>query len=292
MAHDTKSTWRTQFTPWKSAGNRSEASSNADEVVQQTGWVFNNETGSNLTLAEFVQTGDAEVRRYVKQFGFGPDELANKTLLEIGSGIGRMTSAFTKQCFSVIAADVDAAFLERCHETVGRHGDIAKLRKCHVVDGRSLQLPDGCVDIAFSYITLQHCEKTDALSLTTEAMRVTRSGGTVLLNYRTWVPADALLLPLGVAMRKLWLLPVIGKRFAVTRWSTRLGWQANRLNPDDVLAYVAQHAPQGKRLTNIVVHHSSKQARTVRTSGVLVKPMKRVNKSHWWLSATVEDQSR
>ena len=73
MAHDTKPTWRTQFTQWESAGNRSEASSNADEVVQQTGWVFNNETGSNLTLAEFVQTGDAEVRRYVKQFVFGPD---------------------------------------------------------------------------------------------------------------------------------------------------------------------------------------------------------------------------
>lgn len=292
MTHDTKPTWRTQFTPWKNAGNRSEASSNADEVVRQTGWVFNNETGSNLTLAEFVQTGDVEVHRYVKQFGFGPDELANKTLLEIGSGIGRMTSAFTKQCFSVIAADVDAAFLERCHETVGRHGNIAKLRKCHVVDGRSLQLPDSCVDIAFSYITLQHCEKTDALSLTTEAMRVTRSGGTVLLNYRTWVPADALLLPLGVAMRKLWLLPIIGKRLAGTRWSTRLGWQANRLSPDCVHAYVAQHAPQGKRLTNIVVHHSAKQIRRVRASGVLVKPMNRVNKSHWWLSATVEDQSR
>jgi ubiquinone/menaquinone biosynthesis C-methylase UbiE len=256
--------------------------------VRQTGWVFNNETGSDLTLADFVRTGDEEVRRYMHQFGFGPEALANKTLLEIGSGIGRMTSAFTRQCFAVVAADVDAAFLERCHETVGKHGDVSKLRTSHVADGSTLQLPDNCVDIVFSYITLQHCEKNDALSLSTEAMRVTRTGGTLLLNYRTWVRADAGLLPLGIAMRRLWRIPVIGKRLAVTRWSTRLGWQANRLSPDQVLAHISTHAPSGKRITNVVVHHSAKTTRTVKTLGVTVKPMKRVNKSHWWLTATVE----
>lgn len=288
MTQDQAPKWRTQFTPWKSAGNRTETSGTADQVVRETGWVFNNETGSDLTLADFVRTGDQEVRRYMHQFSFSPESLANKTLLEIGSGIGRMTSAFTQQCFAVVAADVDAAFLERCHETVGKHGQVAKLRTCHVADGSTLQLPDSCVDIAFSYITLQHCQKNDALSLTTEAMRVTRVGGTLLLNYRTWVRADALLVPLGIAMRRLWRVPVVGKRLAVTRWSTRLGWQANRLSPDQVLAHVAAHAPSGKRLANVVVHHSAKTTRTVHTRGVEVRPMKRVNKSHWWLSATVE----
>ncbi len=288
MTQDQLPKWRTQFTPWKSAGNRTETSGTADQVVRETGWVFNNETGSELTLADFVRTGDQEVSRYMRQFGFSSESLANKTLLEIGSGIGRMTSAFTRQCFAVVAADVDAAFLERCHETVGKHGQVAKLRTCHVADGSTLRLPDSCVDIAFSYITLQHCQKNDALSLTSEAMRVTRIGGTLLLNYRTWVPADALLVPLGMAMRRLWRVPVVGRRLAVTRWSTRLGWQANRLSPDQVLAHVSAHAPAVKRLTNVVVHHSAKKTRTVNTHGVEVRPMKRVNKSHWWLSATVE----
>ena len=288
MTHDNSPKWRTQFTPWKSAGNRTETGATADEVVRQTGWVFNNETGSDLTLAEFVRTGDEEVRRYMNQFGFSPESLTNKTLLEIGSGIGRMTAAFTKQCFAVIAADVDAAFLERCRETVGKHGDVAKLRTTHVADGSTLQLPDSCVDIVFSYITLQHCEKSDALSLTSEAMRVARTGGTLMLNYRTWVRADAGLLPLGIAMRRLWRIPVVGKRLAVTRWSTRLGWQANRLSPDQVLAHLAANSSSGKLLTNVVVHHSAKTTRTVKMPGVTVKPMKRVNKSHWWLTATVE----
>ena len=97
MTHDNSPKWRTQFTPWKSAGNRTETGGTADEVVRQTGWVFNNETGSDLTLADFVRTGDEEVGRYLRQFGFSPESLANKTLLEIGSGIGRMTAAFTKQ---------------------------------------------------------------------------------------------------------------------------------------------------------------------------------------------------
>ncbi|MFM1777002.1 MAG: hypothetical protein RLZZ260_569, partial [Actinomycetota bacterium] len=86
---------RAHHLPWNNAGNLADNDLSADDVVRETGWVFNNETGSDLTLADFVRTGDEEVRRYMNQFGFGPESLANKTLLEIGSGIGRMTSAFT-----------------------------------------------------------------------------------------------------------------------------------------------------------------------------------------------------
>ena len=40
------------------AGRASEDQPSADEVVRETGWVFNNETGERLTLDEFVATGD------------------------------------------------------------------------------------------------------------------------------------------------------------------------------------------------------------------------------------------
>ena len=52
---------RPQLIPWKAAGRVTEEQASADEVVQATGWVFNNETGDTLTLAEFVATGDSEV---------------------------------------------------------------------------------------------------------------------------------------------------------------------------------------------------------------------------------------
>jgi SAM-dependent methyltransferase len=274
--------------PWKSAGNRTEAGLTADDVVRSTGWVFNNETGSQLTLADFVATGDKEVQRYMRQFGLEAERLSTSTFLEIGSGIGRMTAPFTNRCAAVVAADIDAAFLERCRETVGKFGRPDRLRTVHVDDGRTLRIADRSVDVAFSYITLQHCERSDALSLTREALRVTRDEGIVILNYRSWVPLDVVLVPLGIVMRRLWKVPVIGKRLALRRWSTRLGWQANRLSPDDVLDFLYAIPDVAKRIATVSIHHSPRLVRRVRREGVAVAPLKRVNRSHWWLTVTLQ----
>lgn len=276
---------RAQFVPWRNAGNRTETGGSADEIVRSTGWVFNNETGSGLTLEEFVATGDKEVRRYMRQFGYGAQRLAPLTLLEIGSGIGRMTASFTEQCAHVVAADVDAAFLERCRETVGKHGRADRLTTTHVQDGSTLSLADDSVNIAFSYITLQHCQRNDALGLTREAVRVTRDGGTVILNYRSWVLSDILLIPAGMLVRLLWRMPAIGKRVSGMRWATRFGWQANRLSPDEVLQDIVNHSQ--KSLSDITMYHSPFQVRHVSHNNVQVKSLKRVNRSHWWLVATV-----
>ena len=65
---------RPQLIPWKVAGRVTERQASADEVVQATGWVFNNETGDTLTLAEFVATGDNEVAVYLDRFGLLGDD--------------------------------------------------------------------------------------------------------------------------------------------------------------------------------------------------------------------------
>ena len=277
-------TKRAHHLPWRRAGNLADNNLSADDVVRETGWVFNNETGNDLTLEEFVNTGDKEVQRYIRLLELGDINFESSTLLEIGSGIGRMTSAFTNRCEKVIAADVDSAFLERCRQTVARFGRIDRLTTLHVANGRTLMQNDDSVDIAFSYITLQHCQPHDALELVNKAIRVTRSGGTVVLNFRTWVLSDILLVPLGVAMRSLWKVSFVGPRLARWRWSTRLGWQANRLKPDTVLAKVA---PQ---LSNIKIFHSKKRTLKVLTTeknDLSVIPTNRINPSHWWLVAQV-----
>jgi SAM-dependent methyltransferase len=277
-------TKRAHHLPWRRAGNLADNNLSADDVVRETGWVFNNETGNDLTLKEFVDTGDKEVQLYVRLLELGDKKFESSTLLEIGSGIGRMTSAFTNRCEKVIAADVDSAFLERCRQTVARFGRIDRLTTLHVVNGKTLALNDNTVDLTFSYITLQHCQPHDALELVDQAIRVTRSGGTVVLNFRTWVPSDVLLVPLGIAMRSLWKVSIIGPRLARWRWSTRFGWQANRLKPDTVLAKVA---PQ---LSDIKIFHSKKRTLRVSTTGknqIKVIPTNRINPSHWWLVAQV-----
>ena len=277
-------TRRSHHLPWRRAGNLADNDLSADDVVRETGWVFNNQTGDELNLKEFVATGDKEVQRYIRLLELENISFESSTLLEIGSGIGRMTSTFTNRCEKVIAADVDSAFLERCRQTVARLGRIDRLNTLHVINGRTLSLNDNSVDIAFSYITLQHCQPQDALELVNEAIRVTRSGGTIILNFRTWVRSDIALVPLGIVMRSLWKVSIIGPRLARWRWSTRFGWQANRLKPDTVLAKVA---PQ---LIEIKVFHSKKRTLKVLTTGknsIKVIPTNRINPSHWWLVAQV-----
>jgi SAM-dependent methyltransferase len=148
-----------------------------------------------------------------------------------------------------------------------------------------LNLPDASVDVVFSYITLQHCNRDDALALTREAMRVVRPGGLVMLNYRTWIPLDALLFPAGAMVRALWRIPLLGPTLARRRWSTRLGWQANRLAPSVVLGHLRDH---DDRLVD-----ASLWFRTPRSSAaepeVAVRSFHGIDPSHWWLIARRAD---
>ncbi len=253
----------------------------ADDVVREIGWVFNNETGEALDLQEFTSTGDHEIFAYLQAFQLDRDDLGQQTLVEIGSGIGRMTSGFSRAFGQVIACDLDAAFLERCRETVAQFGVAAHLRTCHVPDGRTLAIADGEADLAFSYITLQHCQHDDALALVSEAARVTKPGGHVALNFRTWRPVDLLLWPLGKITRALWRVPKLGPWLARRRMASRIGWQANRLSPDEVSRHLAT-LPY--KFATRVIYHSPHRTFSARKDAEL-RTFEGVNRSHWWLVA-------
>ena len=271
---------RKQHVPWNAAGAASEEQHSADDVVRATGWVFNNQTGGHLDLAEFVRTGDHETLAYLQAFDLAGPQNEAQTFVEIGSGIGRMTASFTRMFAKVIACDLDGAFLERCRETVAQFGRPERLQTCHVEDGRTLQIADGIADLAFSYITLQHCHPDDALGLAREAVRITRPGGHVALNFRTWSGSDAVLWPTGKVVRAMFRLPGIGPMMARSRWTARLGWQANRLAPDQVLRAVAP------LLTAVrVVRAPGRSAFGL--PGVEESTFEGVNHSHWWLIAQV-----
>ncbi|MEY3034639.1 MAG: hypothetical protein RLZ86_1261, partial [Actinomycetota bacterium] len=126
---------RHQHVPWKAAGRASERHDDPDNVVRDTGWVFNNATGDQLTLEQFVDSGEQEVGAYLQCFGLDPSDNEKASLVEIGSGIGRMTASFTRRFASVVACDLDASFLERCRETVAAFGVPDRLRVSHVSDG-------------------------------------------------------------------------------------------------------------------------------------------------------------
>lgn len=269
---------RGQFIPWVTAGRVTEQQSSADEVVQSTGWVFNNETGATLTLEQFVETGDHEVPAYLTVFGLRDEANADQTLVEIGCGIGRMTCAFTREFGQVIACDLDAGFLERCHETVATFGKPDRLRTVHVANGHTLDLPPNSADVAFSYITFQHCDADDALDLTSEAVRVVKPGGKIALNYRSRSGYDVVLLPLGGFVRQLFRIPRVGAWLSGKRVFARLGWQANRLEPNEIIG------PLAPLLRDIEVWRNPKSKTTGHRA--TVKEFEGINKNHYWIVAT------
>ena len=275
---------RRNHVPWRAAGTTTEQKRSADEVVQETGWVFNNVTGSDLSLAEFVETGNHETLAYLTAFGLGDEPHESQTLVEIGSGIGRMTASFTRLFGRVVACDLDAAFLERCRETVAQFGRPERLQTSPVADGRTIALPDNSTDVAFSYITFQHCHREDALALTNEALRIVHGGGHVVLNYRTWTGRDVVLWPAGKVVRALWRVPKLGPAISKRRSIARLGWQANRLSPTDVMAVV------GSRLSDVQIVRSPKR-RSFAIPGTSDFSFEGVHPSHWWLVAVVNERS-
>jgi len=201
-------------------------------------------------------------------------------LVEIGAGIGRMTASFTRLFAKVVACDLDGAFLERCRETVALFGVPEHLQTSHVVDGRTLDIGDDTADLTFSYITLQHCQRDDALALAREAVRVTRPGGHIALNFRTWTPGDALLWPAGKVTRALFRTPALGKALARNRLTARVGWQANRLAPAEVLRAL------GPGIGDPIIMRSPDRG-SFGTPTAAESTFVGVHRSHWWLVATV-----
>jgi ubiquinone/menaquinone biosynthesis C-methylase UbiE len=271
---------RSQFLPWQVAGQLTDRQQSADDVVQATGWVFNSESGDSQTLAEFVASGDAEVAMYLDTFALSGEDSGSQVLVEVGAGIGRMTCAFTKRFRVVYACDLDSGFLERCREAVARFGRVDRLRTIHVPDGRTLDVADGVADLTFSYITLQHCSRSDALALVGEALRVLRPGGMVALNFRQRVWADVVLLPVGKIVRALFTVPGLGPWLSKHRVVTRMAWQVNRLDPHHVLG------PIRDELGDVVIWRNPRRAAPIwGAPGAELRYFDSINPAHWWLVA-------
>lgn len=273
-------TRRAQYLPWHVAGQLIDQQRSADDVVRLTGWVFNGQTGADLTLHDFVAHGTAEVDRYLGAFDLLDDD-GPRSLVEIGAGIGRMTCALTRHFDTVFACDIDVGFLERCREAVAAHGELRRLRAVPVPDGRTLDLPTGRADIAFSYITLQHCTRADALALVAEALRVTAPGGRIVLNFRSRVPSDVAVLPLGAATRGVLGVPGLGTALSRRPTIARLAWQAHRLGPGDVVP----HVRDGLDDVTVYRRHWRPGAAARLGPDVRTAELPDIHPAHWWLVA-------
>ncbi len=154
-----------------------------------------------------------------------------------------------------------------------------RLRTLEVADGRTLDLPPNSADVAFSYITLQHCNEDDALELASESVRVVRPGGKIVLNFRGPSVTDPIVIPAGAVVRSLYRVPKVGDWLSRKRFVTRLAWQASRLHPDEVVG------PLAPQITDIEVWTNPKTK--LHAFDASMRTFEGVNRHHWWLIATV-----
>ncbi|MDP9465601.1 MAG: hypothetical protein M3P52_13335, partial [Actinomycetota bacterium] len=104
--------------------------------------------------------------------------------------------------------------------------------------------------------------------------------GHVALNFRTWTAGDIALWPAGKIVRGLWRVPKLGPAIAKHRSLARLGWQANRLSPTEVMAVV------GSRVNDVQIVRSPRR-RSFAVRGTSDRSFEGVHRSHWWLVARV-----
>jgi len=109
----------------------------------------------------------------------GIEEKENKTLLELGCGVGRLLKANVGKFHKVIGFDVSEEAVKRARELIGPDSSL----ELHAGDGFSLNpIPDNSVDVAFSFAAITSMPVDVAANYLKEMHRVLKSDGTVRLQ--------------------------------------------------------------------------------------------------------------
>lgn len=124
----------------------------------------------------FFKWGEIQTRavidKFLKDKAFDP---ANKTMLEIGCGAGRMTCHLASRFESVYAYDVSDRYIQIAREKNGQLDNVF----FHVNDGKSFpEIKDKSIDFVFSGWTFMHMPTKDiAIENIKEIGRVLKKSG-------------------------------------------------------------------------------------------------------------------
>lgn len=137
-------------------------------------------TGFHSESQQFFESGTRDVDHLLEIFGVQVGK--DSTLLELGSGIGRMTRRLSERAGRVIASDVSPLMLQRAKQNLSSLDSISFLE---LEGDGSIPLESASLDVVFSYITMQHVIDPSAQEqYFSEALRVIRPGGWVVMQFR------------------------------------------------------------------------------------------------------------
>jgi ubiquinone/menaquinone biosynthesis C-methylase UbiE len=149
---------------------------------------------------DFYAVGESDWQDFHSHWLHYAGELEG-TCLEIGCGAGRISRMLGSEFDRVHAVDVSADMIEKARARAPENVEF------HQVEGVLLPLPDDAVDHVFSVHVLQHLDDfNDVSTYVTEAARVLRPGGTMMVHIAISSEREKLLGRRGVIRRelKLW----------------------------------------------------------------------------------------
>lgn len=123
--------------------------------------------------ATFFASGEEDVQKFLMEAHF--TQCSEKTMLEIGCGIGRMTHAFASRFKTVVAIDISSEMIAQAQQQLASLPNV----QLFVCNGTDLHdFPDESFDFVFSYITFQHIPDSQiTLGYIHEIGRVLKKGG-------------------------------------------------------------------------------------------------------------------
>ncbi|HTU34329.1 MAG TPA: class I SAM-dependent methyltransferase [Candidatus Acidoferrum sp.] len=130
----------------------------------------------------FFESGEQDYERFVAHLlarrGVLP---GNKSMIELGCGVGRMTRTFARKFGTVTACDVSSEMLNRGQALCRTEKNIIWLQS----NGLDLRgIASNSTDFVFSYLVLQHMPKEEIVhDYIREMLRVLRNGGLCLFQF-------------------------------------------------------------------------------------------------------------
>lgn len=134
--------------------------------------------GGRWQLEDFLATGRAEIAAAMSRLDGLNICRAQRSALDFGCGVGRLTAALSAHFESVVGVDIASSMIEyaqRIHSATSNCSFI-------VNDKPDLSLfGDGSFDLVYSSLVLQHLPPALADSYIREFVRVVRPGGAIVL---------------------------------------------------------------------------------------------------------------
>lgn len=122
--------------------------------------------------ASFKGVGKTQTKAVLTYLNRYKISIANKRIVELGCGAGRMTEFLAKEAKWVFAIDISSKMLERFKERLGSIQNVSLMRS-----GDLSVMPDNSVELILSFLVFQHNTEHLTRKYLRDGVRVLKPGG-------------------------------------------------------------------------------------------------------------------